>query len=508
MTARTPHSGSGTSPLRAALGAGIGIAVLALAGCAPTGPRLTFPTEPVRAEAGVRHYDTDGDGRADFAVTCPDGGRVESLSYDDDQDGRYDRSYRLDDYDSARVPHLIILLDSIPYEPIAVAHAQGRLSCFHAPQKVIPPFPTMSGLIFSQLLGAPPPPGMINRHYDRQRGRVENKIVKRAFGWTYPWQLRLHYHPNYWENGQMFLKPRAWYAAELGRIPRVLDESPDRITIVYLASTSGLLSKYGLDCLDEIIDQLDQLCLQLLYERNGALKISVISDHGHNDAPPQRISLDETLRAAGFRPASKLKGDRDVVYDIDGLVGYLGIHTHRPRDVAAAVLTRPEIELAMYMEDDRIIVRSRDGAAAVERRGSRFRYRPIDADVLEYEGVVTELAGQGALDSAGFAEDRRWFEATVDHEWPDAPRRLWDAFHGTAINTPDVMFTIRDGYCIGLGAFDFFVDMASTHGGLNQRNSAAIAMSMTPRLDGPLRTRDVLGVLEPEYDPSFRPSDE
>jgi hypothetical protein len=477
-----------------------------LAGCGPRGARLTFPTEPLRAEAGVRHYDTDGNGRADFAITHAEKGRMAALAYDDNQDGRYDRSYRLADYASDRVPHLIILLDSIPYEPIARAHADGRFSSFHAPQKVIPPFPTMSGLIFSQLLGAPPTPGMINRHYDRRRGQIDNRIVKRAFGWRYPWQLRLHYHPSYWENGQMFLNPRAWYPAELARIPKVLDESPDRITIVYIASTSGLLSKYGVECMDEIIDQLEQLCLQLLYERNGALKISLISDHGHNDAPPERISLDDTLRKAGFRPAPKLSRDHEIVYDIDGLVGYIGIHTRRPQEVAAAVLTRPEIELAMYLEGERVIVRNRDGAAFIEHRGGRFRYEPIDGDVLSYGAIVAELVAEGALDESGFGDDRRWFEVTVDHYWPDALRRLWDAFHGAAINTPDVMFALHDGYCVGLSSFDFFVDMASTHGGLNQVNSATFVMSMTARVDRPLRTRDVLRVLESEYHPSFRPS--
>ena len=126
----------------------------------------------------------------------------------------------------------------------------------------------------------------------------------------------------------------------------------------------------------------------------------------------------------------------------------------------------------------------------------------------ETVALARATAGDPAagLPEAGFADDRSWFEATVDHQWPDAVRRLWDAFHGAAINTPDVMFTLRDGYCVGLGAFDFFVDMASTHGGLNQANSATFVMSMTARVDRPLRTRDVLRDLEPEYHPSFRPS--
>ena len=474
--------------------------VLGLAACTPT-TRLSFPTEAIVSEAGARHYDVSGNGRIDFTVRTGPDGRAEVLEYDADEDGRIERRYRLSDYDAALVPHLVILLDSIPFEPIARAHAEGRLWCFNAPQKVIPPFPTMSGLIFSQMLGAPPTPGMINRHYDRRRGKMDNRITKRIFGWRYPWQLRLHYHPTYAENGLMFLDPRGWYPVELARIRKALDESPDRVTIVYVASTSGLLSKYGVDSLDEIIDGLQQLALQLLYDRNGAVKISVVADHGHTLMPPERIELDETLKAAGFWPTTNLRTARDVVFDIDGLVNYMGIHTFRPAAVADALLDRDEIELAMYQAQDVVLVRSAAGTAEIEKRGDRFRYRPRDADVLNYAPIVELLRREGAVDQDGFVADQAWFAVTVDHEWPDAPPRIWNAFHGTALNTPDVMVTMRDGYCIGLGGFDFWIDMASSHGGLNQVNSATIIMSTTDRVTGPVRTRDVFSVLEPDYHP-------
>lgn len=475
-------------------------ALLGLTACTPKA-RLPFPGQAIESDAGARHYDVSGNGRIDFTVQLGADGRAEVLEYDVDEDGHCDRRYRMSDYDPARVPHLIILLDSIPYEPIAAAHAEGRLWCFNAPEKVIPPFPTMSGLIFSQMLGAPPMPGMINRHYDRRRGAIDNRITKRFFGWRYPWQLRLDYHASYMENGQMFLDPRAWFPVELARIRETLDESPDRVTIVYVASTSGLLSKYGADSLDQIIDGLQQLALQLLYDRNGAINISVVADHGHNLIPPVRIDLGETLKNAGFRPTTRLKADRDVVFDIDGLVNYMGIHTRRPAAVADALLARQEVQLAMYQEQEAVLVRSAAGTALVEKRGDRYRYIPQDADVLDYTPVVEGLRRDGAVDRDGFVGSEAWFAATVDHQWPDAPPRIWDAFHGTALNTPDLMVTLRDGYCIGLGGFDFWIDMASSHGGLNQINSATVVMSTTDRVTGAMRTRDVLGVLEPSYHP-------
>jgi hypothetical protein len=142
-----------------------------------------------------------------------------------------------------------------------------------------------------------------------------------------------------------------------------------------------------------------------------------------------------------------------------------------------------------------VIVRDARGSAAIECRDGRVRYRPMDADVLGYAPVLERLKA-----ADGFASDDEWFAATVDHYWPDAPRRIWDAFHGLAVTHPAVMVSIRDGYCAGLASYEKMIKMASTHGGLNQINSATFVMTMNGRVDGPLRTRDVLKRLEPGHE--------
>ena len=263
--------------------------------------------------------------------------------------------------------------------------------------------------------------------------------------------------------------------------------------------------KYGRQGVDETLDGADQLCLQLLYERRGAVKISVMSDHGHNLVESKNVPVERFLREAGFRPARKLAHANDVVLEINGLVTYFAANTCQPRAVADVMLSHPEIELAMYMEGDRLIVRDAGGAAAIEARGQMLRYVPIDRDVLGYQSVIDAMGGAQKADADGFADDDAWFNATLDQKYPDAPRRLWDAFHSGAVNVPSVMFTMRDGYCAGLPQFEKYIKMKSTHGGLNQANSATFVMSMTRgRITRPMRSRDVLEKLEPGYDPPIR----
>jgi hypothetical protein len=127
---------------------------------------------------------------------------------------------------------------------------------------------------------------------------------------------------------------------------------------------------------------------------------------------------------------------------------------------------------------------------------------PLSGDVLDYAEVLDVLAAAGRMDADGFVLDRDWLDATEALEWPDAPRRAWDAFHGLVGNTPDVMFTLQDGHCAGNVRMERWIDMQSTHGGFNQVNSDAVVMTMTGPIETALRSRDVMAAIEPAFAPA------
>ncbi len=276
-----------------------------------------------------------------------------------------------------------------------------------------------------------------------------------------------------------------------------IDDSPNRVTVVYFISAASLVCKYGKAGVDEVLDGADRLCLQLLYERHGAIKISLMADHGHNLMRSKNLPIAQYMIDAGFHPAETIAGSNDVFLEINGLVTYAAIDTLQPRRVASALVGHREIELAMYLDGNRVIVRDATGSAAVECDHQQLRYVPIDHDVLGYEQITKSLK----TDANGYASDDEWFRATLDTKFPDAPRRLWDAFHATVVNPPRVMFTTRDGYCAGLEEYEKYITMESTHGGLNQLDSATFLLSMTGRVDRPLRSRDILGCIEPGFEP-------
>jgi hypothetical protein len=273
------------------------------------------------------------------------------------------------------------------------------------------------------------------------------------------------------------------------------------VTVVYIASAASMVCKYGKAGAEKVLDGARQLCLQLLYERRGAIKITMMADHGHNYMPSKNILLNEYLKEAGFHPAEKLRKPRDCVVEINALVTCAGVHTHEPAEVASVLCRHDTIELAMYMEGSRVIVRSGKGTSAVECRDGLLRYLPLDADVLGYGPLISQLKVSGEMDQDGYASEEVWFRHTLDHQWPNAPRRMWDALHGRFITTPTVLLSIKDGYYAGSPAYEKYIKMASTHGGLNQVNSATFVMTMTGRLKQATRHEDVIATVEPGFEP-------
>jgi hypothetical protein len=479
--------------------------LIALPGCSAPSARLTFPERPTSQNSRGIFYNVHHHSAPDFALLKDDSGRIDSVAYDDAGDGHFNRVYRLSDYRNEDVPHLIVLLDSIPYWAVADRWGRGEFRCFDRPQKVIPVFPSLTELCFSRLLGAPPLPGIVDDYYDRDSMITRNAFWDRVMGhYREPWERRLHYAASGYESGLTYLRPREWFAAELARAKKAFDDSPDRVTLVYFVSASAMVSRFGRAGLDEVLDGANRLCTQVLYERQGAVKITMMADHGHNLMATKNISLEPALRTAGFNPTNQLMQPKDVVLELQGLVTYIGIRTNRPAEVARAVLACPQVELAFYMDGPAVIVRNKHGSAAVECRDHKTRYRSIDADPLDYQPVIAALRAGGKCDTDGYVSDDDWLAATVDHPYPDAPRRLWDALHGTVWHPPEVMITTRDGWCAGRKNIEFFIKMASTHGSLNQINSATFVMTMTGRAKGPMRTKDIMGTIEPGYVPLVR----
>lgn len=479
------------------------LAALLLAGCALPGPGpQLWPVTPVVVRAGAdgsteRCYDTTADGKADCSERLSATGIMDAMRFDDNKDGC------LDDRDAwvvlADVPeherrHLVIILDSIPFAMVESLWIEGRFRLFHEPSRVISPFPVMTDLCLSDFFGISPCPGVESEYFDGER--LRNGYVAYANKENVPWMDLVDCHLEPATHASVYLRAKRWYLHELRQIHRQFRRSDGPRLIAYVVGTSALGARVGRDGHQAGLIQLDRFCQQLTFESRGRVRISLLSDHGHNLLGSRRIPLSRLLREFGYRPGKTLQRAGDVVVPEFGMVTCAVIHTREAAGVARDVLGIEGVELTAYRDEaDGVVVLSRTGRARITQSTGGFAYQADFGDPLELLPIYASLRAEGKLDADGFASDQVLKDVTASHTYPDVVHRLWRAFHGLVQHTPDVLVSTEDGYHCGSAFMSSLVHLTAAHGNLRKPSSTGFSMSMNGRLPGMVRMEELRGEL-------------
>ena len=83
------------------------------------------------------------------------------------------------------------------------------------------------------------------------------------------------------------------------------------------------------------------------------------------------------------------------------------------------------------------------------------------------------------------------FRATATKEYPAPLQRLWRAHFDLVDHPADVIISLADDRYSGSKGFGGFVKVASTHGGLNYKNSVTFIMSSIAPLPPLMQSRDI-----------------
>lgn len=464
-------------------------------GCAGPGPKL-FPPAPVWREAlpdgsVERWYDTNRDRRPDYRETISPDGRLVAIAYDRNQDGQVEEDIVLDQVPEGERRHLVILLDSVPYEVAEGLWREGCFRFFRGPSRVISPFPVMTDLSFAEFFHVSPSPGVESEYYDgkRLRNGYSGYIREENSSWT----ACTDYHMPQLNHGNAYLSIRPWFAHELRRIQNLCLQCDRPLVIGYCVGTSGMGAAYGRQGHVDAMAMVDRFCRELIYRTRGRARFALLSDHGHHFAckVSKRIPLREELARQGYRVRNRLTRPRDIVVPEFAMVSCASIYTRAPACVARDVVTIEGVDLAAYREGDALVVVGRDGLARISRSEAGFRYQPERGDPLELRPVLASLAEAGKVGPQGYVPDRVLFEATVDHAYPDAVARLWRAFHGLVEHTPDVLVSLADGYHAGSRLQTEMIALVGVHGSLRRMSTYGFAMTSEGSLPANIRMEDL-----------------
>ena len=439
-------------------------------------------------------YDSDGDGRGDYGEQIGPDGRVAVLHFDTDHDGELDLQVDLDRIDNSQCRELLIILDSVPFGLVRKFRDAGRFRLFHPPSAIVSPFPVMTDLCLAEFFGVSPCQGIESRYYDGHR--LSNGYLTYFAEGNAPWLKMIDAYIWPINHSYIYLAPEPGFLHELHAIEQRLFRN-DRDTVLgYSVGASAMGSRLGEAGHQQLLEYVDRFCQSIMQRTRGRLRITLMSDHGHNLIECTPISVHKELTALGYRESGALRRPADIVVPRFGPVTCAGVYTNQPQNVAADLVKIDGVDLAFYRDGDEIVVHSSDGRALIERSRDRYRYVAEQLDPLQLLPVIEHLREESKLDAAGFVSDADWFQATADHVYPDPLHRLWRAFDGLLRNPPDVMVSLQDGHCYGTSFFNKFVQLKSAHGSLLRSSTHGFAMSTAGRLPEFVRMEDLARELE------------
>lgn len=418
-----------------------------------------------------------------------------------------EETVKLNEIHGQDVPHFIIALDGVPYTLVQELYDQGRFRLFYRPSRVVSSFPGMTDVAFQRIFGGHQPIAYQANHFDRQNNRLISGDDLYLSGQAANWSKILDYRVSFKLDTVAYINPQLVFDHELRGMMEVFRrDDNDPTKIVYSVATAGLGTRDGREGILRYLRIIDQFCEQIVYEKRGRVKITLLADHGHNMSGRGRVSFEQLLEDEGYRLNTRLDKPKDVVAIQYGLVTYASFHTNDPAGVARVILQDPATSIACYRQGESVIVKNIAGSATIRKGSGGYSYDTTDGDPLALQAIIAQLSKEGHVSANGIIDDRALFHATINHIYPDPLRRIYLAFNGLVQKPADLIVTLKDGWVHGSKFFQVMIGGAtSTHGGLNQINSMTFAMTMWDKLPKDMRLEEVMPAVNSAREKNLSP---
>src|SRR5215216_3361797 len=207
----------------------------------------------------------------------------------------------------SRPRRLLLCLDGVPHRLIEHAKSRGLFDSFATPTRLLSPFPTMTNVALSAMLGASPPAGYESLYFDRAAGELRGG-VRKYLGRRTPDKIPSSYMDDldYQEplpfEFLIYVAPEKIWRTDMQRFRERFKAAPqNRDYFAFLKATDGLLHAQGPARLAVALESLDKILREIQSYCGYQTEIVMFSDHGMNLEENRRVDLKSTLARHGFQ---------------------------------------------------------------------------------------------------------------------------------------------------------------------------------------------------------------
>ncbi|HYJ46823.1 MAG TPA: alkaline phosphatase family protein, partial [Pyrinomonadaceae bacterium] len=290
------------------------------------------------------------------------------------------RNQKIERAGVTRARRLLLCLDGVPYEVLKAAKGRGLFDDFGEPSRLLSPFPTMTNVALSRMLGATAPLGYESLYFDREARELRGG-VRKYIGWRTPdktpssYMDELDYQEPLPFEFLVYVAPETIWRADMRRFRERFRRAPQtRDFFAFLKGTDGLMHIRGPQRLSVALSSLDKILKEIHASCGDETEIVLFSDHGMNLEENRRVNLQTHLRRNGYTVAGNLqKGDRRCVsVPAFGLCSYAALYCaddETAAQVSDSLVGLEGVDFSIHREGDAAVsVKGAQGTARIHRR--------------------------------------------------------------------------------------------------------------------------------------------
>ena len=416
---------------------------------------------------------------------------------------------------------LVWAVDGLSHDAFVEARRRGLFRPFTHVGRHVAPYPSMSHPSWTEVTGAERLFGAraklrsVEAHwFDLESGRVADDprqvLARQAAPFGYMRAFDWYFDP--------IIEPLMYFEGDRLADRELADAERDileRFTgdhhVVFLGAADAIAHTH-LNGLHRYLRRLDAMMARVadsLAQRGGLpVRQVIVSDHGNagafvEGAAERRltpVSFAQAMRAAGLvaRDTGRLERANEVsivTLALASMVNVSFVDLGRRRDFARAALRHPAVDLITWLEvagaERRVVITSRDrGEAHLRwRADGTTAYVRVSGNPLHLPDSVVSTAS-----AVRWIDDTTMRAVSMPGPYPDAPFRLVRSADKQVESPPDLVVSLRDGYCWD-GALGRYVQMVRTHGALGARSTLGVVASTDRPVPTFVRSHEVLSVI-------------
>lgn len=394
-------------------------------------------------------------------------------------------------------PKILFLgLDGIGFTQFKKMQEGGYFRAFRPVSQMVASFPSISDPNWSKITRTPSEKSFTREHFDKAaddgKGQVVGGLIDHVF---YPPRYESYF--DFKPEGAVQHLASMTYAETTGLYwldvlqKRLFETQGKKVFTAFIVNTDFIAHTKGQAGIFRYLAELDKKINHLRdkYKEKFGQELEVIltSDHGNAFLRPKAVNAGFVLNEDGWKVRKNLQDNKDVVYVVPEILSFAPFFVKPNQESSLAkTLSRAEgVHVSFFLSSPNSVDFYSNGTKISPKNQSR-----VTLDIKNHKLTYKILKGKDPFHQIQFFKSgaltfARYFQETLNEEYPNALIRAWEGLTQNTEQKPSVLVSPQLGFVFSNKTLELITNimgLESVHGSFHREETLGIFVSTSKDL--------------------------